>query len=601
MRFKSCGVALLLAGLAAGASGEEVKVSSFGFDPEDSTRFLQAALDSGAKRVVVDRQAGPWITTPLFGRRSDQEIVFERGVELRAKKGAFRGRNDCLMRLTSVTNVTVRGYGATWRMHRADYDAAPYAKGEWRHSLSILSAVNVTVEGLTFVESGGDGVYVADDGRTCRPCRNVVLRDLVCDRQYRQGISVITVDGLLVERCRMVNTFGTPPAAGIDFEPNAAHEELSGIVVRDCEFGNNQGYGFEFYLGQLDASSRPIDAVFENCRSYGNRGGFWLGNGKKPTFVTGSVELRKCTVENEKGAAVTLVRKPKTSVRVAFRKCVFSNCGSEVELHTKFFGDAPVEGFAFDDCTFKAPVERPRIVRKGASLNASDLPEAKPFDPAGARPFDNAPGRAVRLAAVRLRCNARYRFHAADRGRVEFSGRVIPLGRSRVPGNPLRVRDASGAVIATVPCPKAKADTPFAVEVPAGGFYLLEADVGNHAFELTASSAPVAVEVSGAPQSILASTAKMGFRVSGSSAVALGFAGADKVERVHATVRDPSGRVMFDKDRILDWEIYRTPDDAAQGLWSVELSPPADSPYEDNYLAILGGQPELFLTEEKGW
>ena len=31
--------------IAASVMAREVKVSSFGFDPEDSTRFIQAAID----------------------------------------------------------------------------------------------------------------------------------------------------------------------------------------------------------------------------------------------------------------------------------------------------------------------------------------------------------------------------------------------------------------------------------------------------------------------------------------------------------------------------------------------------------------------------
>ena len=598
---KQCATVLSLA-LALSAFGKEVKVSSFGFDAADSTRFLQAALDSDADRVVVDRQAGPWVTKPLFGRRSNVEIVFERGVELVAKKGEFRGRNDCLVKFVSVTNVTVRGYGATWRMHRADYDAAPYAKGEWRHSLSLLSAENVLVEGLTLVESGGDGVYVADSSRTRQPCRNIVLRDLVCDRHYRQGISVITVDGLLIERCKLTNTWGTPPAAGIDFEPNAAHEELADIVMRDCEIFNNQGCGIEFYLGQLDASTRPVSVKIENCRSHDNaQSGFFLGFGKKSTFTKGTVSVRNCTFENEKGAAVRLVRKPKEAVSVDFASCAFVNCGSEVELHTKMFGDAPVDGFSFTDCTFKAPVERPRIVRRGRTFATGDLPPAVAFDARAAKPFDREPGKLLKLAPLRLRHTARYRFYVDRPGRAEFVGRSLQLGRAPLSDRPIVIKDAAGNVLASIPPPKSKADLPFSFDAPAAGFYLIEVSSGNHAFHLVSSTAAVALEVVGGPQSVLSSEAKAFFRVTGNKALAIGVAGADNVERVHAIVRDPSGTVVWDKDRVLDWEVYRTPSDAAEGLWSVELKRPTNAPYEDVSLMILGGQPEFFLSAERGW
>ena len=88
-----CGVLLAAAVAAVMPPGGTVRASEFGFDPADSTRFLQAALDSGARTVVLDRQAGPWVTLPLLAR-SNTEVVVEPGVELVAKRGEFRGIRD---------------------------------------------------------------------------------------------------------------------------------------------------------------------------------------------------------------------------------------------------------------------------------------------------------------------------------------------------------------------------------------------------------------------------------------------------------------------------------------------------------------------------
>ena len=590
-------LAFLAVSLASASFGE-LKVSSLGFDANDSTRFLQAALDSGESRIVVDRQTGPWVTGPLFGRRSNMEIVFEQGVELVAKKGEFRGRNDCLVKFIAVSNVTVKGYGAVWRMHRADYDAAPYSKGEWRHSLSMLGCINITVEGLTLLESGGDGVYIANGNGNGKPCRNVVLRDLVCDRQYRQGISVITVDGLLIERCRMINTAGTPPAAGIDFEPNAAFEELANIVMRDCELGNNAGSGIEFYLGQLDATSRPVSARIYNCRSYNNKRGFSFGFGNKPTFTSGEVMISGCSFEHERDTGVYLHRKPKEAVGLVFEKCSFKKCAGDVELMNKFIGDRPVDGFVFNDCIFDEPGRKPRISRMSKAPEVEGLPSIVKFDSAAAHPFDDEPGQKTRLAAIRLRHNVRYRFYVAAPGKVEFSARAVKLGKSRPLNRPIRFRDASGKALATVPYPQGDAEKAFTFDAPAVGFYLMEIDAGGHAFQLTESSAPVALEVDGAPQNVLASTARIWFRVGGDTAAVLAFSGSDKVEKVHAVVRNPAGAVVFDKDNIIEWEICRA---EASGLWSVDLKRPSQGHFEDNSICIFGAQPEFFLTEKKGW
>ena len=141
----------------SGAAGETVKVSQFGFDPEDSTRFVQAALDSGAKCVVFDHRGAPWIVRPLKAR-SNTDIVFEDGVELLAKRGEFRGKRDYLLDMSNVTNCTIRGLGekgGVLRMHKADYQKPPYEHSEWRYALSLLGAVCVNVENMSFIASGG--------------------------------------------------------------------------------------------------------------------------------------------------------------------------------------------------------------------------------------------------------------------------------------------------------------------------------------------------------------------------------------------------------------------------------------------------------------
>ena len=70
-----------------------VKISSFGYDSEDSTRFIQAAFDSGKRKLILDKQAGPWYTLPLK-MRSNTELIIEPGVELVAKRGAYKDLRD---------------------------------------------------------------------------------------------------------------------------------------------------------------------------------------------------------------------------------------------------------------------------------------------------------------------------------------------------------------------------------------------------------------------------------------------------------------------------------------------------------------------------
>ena len=80
------------------------------------------------------------------------------------------------------------------------------------------------MEGLTIVESGGDGIGVTG--------KNITIRKCVCDRNHRQGISVFSVENLLIEDCVLSNTSGTAPQSGIDFEPDHPNEILKNVVMR---------------------------------------------------------------------------------------------------------------------------------------------------------------------------------------------------------------------------------------------------------------------------------------------------------------------------------------------------------------------------------
>jgi hypothetical protein len=113
---------------------KEANAAWWGFDERDSTKALQAAIRSGAKKLTVPNLGKPWVVGPLF-LESDQEIVFEKGVVVQAIKGAFLGVEDSLFTADGKENITVQGAGAEWVMRKEDYRKAPYAQAEWRHCL----------------------------------------------------------------------------------------------------------------------------------------------------------------------------------------------------------------------------------------------------------------------------------------------------------------------------------------------------------------------------------------------------------------------------------------------------------------------------------
>ena len=71
------------------ASGKrsEAHASWWGFDPEDATAALQSAINSGARKVIVDDMGAPWVTDKLT-LAGNQEIVFKKFADY-WDKGSF--------------------------------------------------------------------------------------------------------------------------------------------------------------------------------------------------------------------------------------------------------------------------------------------------------------------------------------------------------------------------------------------------------------------------------------------------------------------------------------------------------------------------------
>lgn len=341
----------------------------WGFDAEDATEALQAAIDSGAKKVVVPYMGSDWNVTPIT-LRGDLELLLEPGVVVCAKKGAFKGKGDSLFSASNARDVSISGYGATLRMHKDDYQSEAYEPAEWRSTLDFMGCSNIQLKGLKLESSGGDGIYLGSTEEQCY-CKDIVIRDVVCHDHHRQGISVVSAVNLLIEDCVMSCTGGTEPEAGIDLEPNTEHERLENCVVRNCRMIGNTGAGILVYLKAFTAESAPISVQFDRCLVQGGKDtGIGMG-AIRDAGPQGNVEFSHCTVENNAGGGLYLYDKSPDSARVRFVQCAWK--GGAVD------GDKPAEhsplllhrrrgaiaaklgGIDFDNCYVVDDFERPAL------------------------------------------------------------------------------------------------------------------------------------------------------------------------------------------------------------------------------------------------
>lgn len=361
----------------------EANASWWGFDEHDATDALQAAIRSGARKVVVPDMGADWVVRPIQ-LAGDQELVLEPGVVVTALRGAYQGGGDTVFTASGVDNLTIRGEGATIRMHKEDYIVGlvlrdlgwerwfgPYTKAEWRTTLAIRGCDNVTVTGLTLRDSGGDGMYI-DGGGPRRASSRVTIRGVLCENHYRQGMSVISVDGLRVEDSSFRNTWGTPPSAGVDIEPDSPDQMIKDVVFRNCRFEDNYGDGIEVFLAHLNRASGDVSIRFEECRVSSR-----LGSGIRVTRINddgpgGSIVFRNCLVENTEAYGITVQTKSADAARVVFERCKVRNVARDRNYHgpwapiwlrpnepdkVKRFG-----GVSFLDCVVEDRHDRPLLL-----------------------------------------------------------------------------------------------------------------------------------------------------------------------------------------------------------------------------------------------
>lgn len=285
---------------------------------------------------------------------------FEQGVTVAAKPGEFQGQTDCLFTIDNVTNITLYGYGVSWLMQKSDYsNASLYNKSEHRHGLAIYDSSFITIYNVAIAQTGGDGVYISGVDAPNYASSHITLSHVTCADNYRQGLSVISVDDLVVDSCSFRVTNGTSPQAGVDLEPNSAKQSLSRVRFVGCTAKGNTGNGFQFWLGKFDSTTKPVDVYFSECHVDGGQSSAYAVGGVK-SGLRGQIVFNNCTAQGTTGAGLAFSAKSADSVDVLVQGGSFINVAtsnstaiSPIELvvrSSKFTtGNLTIDGLAISD------------------------------------------------------------------------------------------------------------------------------------------------------------------------------------------------------------------------------------------------------------
>jgi hyaluronoglucosaminidase len=216
-------------------------------------------------------------------------------------------------------------------------------------------------------------------------CVGVHIVDVVLKNAYRNALSVISAEDLLVERTTFIGTNGTNPKAGVDLEPDYPQQNFRNISFNDCVSKDNVGGGFTIAFARLNASSNAVSVAVHNLTIDGGHSEGLIISGVRPG-VRGTINVSDSLIQNCWGGS-GVYDKASDGAPVRISRCRFENDGSHlsapgmshVPLDVYGSGDYHGDnrsydcgGLTFEDVTvidkFDRPfltgdVRKPRIVR----------------------------------------------------------------------------------------------------------------------------------------------------------------------------------------------------------------------------------------------
>ncbi len=164
--------------------------------------------------------------------------------------------------------------------------------GEARMCLRISDACqNITIRDMLFKKAYGDGVYI-------REANNILLNNIICDNNYRNGLSITdNCSNIRILYSVFKNSKGTSPQAGIDIEPNANTFALDNILVDNCEiYGNSlNGISLSNFGVEIQKNLKILNCYIHDNLSSGIGG---LNNTE--------LSIYNCTIKNNQYGGIRL-------------------------------------------------------------------------------------------------------------------------------------------------------------------------------------------------------------------------------------------------------------------------------------------------------
>lgn len=300
---------------------DTISLMSFGVygNGEDETKKIQQALNSSVGKILyIPKQKKSYykirqlIIPNNIKIICDPSVIFMGSDDLNQSIESF----EVMFRFENSENVTFNGQGALFKMNKMAYYS------EHNHIFMINGGQNINLQNLHIKDSGGDAIFVGAVRSKYNFSKNISILNCKASNSRRQGLSIISVDGLFVSESFFNNSNGTSPECGVDIEPKNHKDILTKIRIVNSKAIGNKKRGFLINLNRLNKQSKPVDIIFENCTADKNMEGF---SNRQYREVKGKIEFKNCISKNSIVSGFTESSCLASSVEKKYINCVVEN------------------------------------------------------------------------------------------------------------------------------------------------------------------------------------------------------------------------------------------------------------------------------------
>jgi hypothetical protein len=207
----------------------------------DYTRYVQRAIDRYDNLVFPSFP----ILINDSGLRvgSNKTITFVKGSEVWLKPSAKKSYN--MIDLREASNVML--YNPVIKGDRYSHLGAD---GEFGMGIAIRGGKKIKIFNPKISECWGDGIYIGQTNNDRVP-KDILISGAHLSKNRRDGISIISVDGLILDEIYAGYQNGTKPMCGINFEPNNSDCEIKNVKIISPRTEYNNGSGLQIILSNL--------------------------------------------------------------------------------------------------------------------------------------------------------------------------------------------------------------------------------------------------------------------------------------------------------------------------------------------------------------